>query len=74
MEKKEALQIIFQCADLYRKNLCDQMLLIISANNSINKIFATEILFERTNYMHLSRINITKILIALVERRALLLC
>ncbi len=57
MEKKEALGIIFKCADLYQNNLCDQMLLIISANNSMSKTFATEILFERTNFMHLTGIK-----------------
>lgn len=57
MDKKEALRIIFQCADLYQKNLCDQMLLIISANNSMNKTSATEILFERTNFMHLTGVK-----------------
>lgn len=57
MEKKEALRIIFQCADLYQENLCDRMLLIISANNSMNKTFATEILFERTNFMHLTGVK-----------------
>lgn len=57
MEKKEALRIIFQCADLYQKNLCDQMLLIVSTNNSMNKTFATEILFERTNFMHLTGVK-----------------
>lgn len=57
MEKKEALRIIFQCADLYQEHLCDRALLIISANNSMNKTFATEVLFERTNYMHLTGVK-----------------
>lgn len=57
MDKKEALRIIYQCAELYQKNLCDQMLLIISATSSMNKTFATEILFERTNFMHLTGVK-----------------
>ena len=57
MEKKDALRMIFQCADLYQKNLCDQMILVISVNNSMNKTFATEILFERTNFMHLTGVK-----------------
>lgn len=57
MEKKEVLRIIFQCADLYQENLCNRMLLIISANNSMNNTFATEILFERTNFMHLTGVK-----------------
>lgn len=57
MEKKEALKIILQSADLYHNNLCDQMLLIISANNSMNKTFAAEVLFEKTNFMHLTGIK-----------------
>lgn len=57
MEKKEALHIIFQCASLYQKNLCDRTLLIISADNSMNKTFATEISFEKTNFMHLTGVK-----------------
>lgn len=57
MDKKEALGIIFRCADLYEKNLCGRMLLIISANSSMNKTYATEIQFERTNFMHLTGVK-----------------
>ncbi len=54
MEKLDALKILFQCADQYHEKLCDNTLLIISANTSGNKTFATEILFERTNFLHLT--------------------
>lgn len=57
MDKREALGIIFRCADLYEQNLCNRMLLIISANSSMNKTFATEIQFDRTNFMHLTGVK-----------------
>lgn len=57
MDKKEALGIIFRCADLYERNLCNRMLLIISCNNSGNRIHATEIQFDRTNFMHLTGVK-----------------
>lgn len=57
MDKKEALGILFRCADLYEQNLRDRMLLIISSNNSKNKVFATEIQFDRTNFMHLTGVK-----------------
>lgn len=60
MEKLDALKILFQCADQYYEKLCDNTLLIISANNSGNKTFATEILFERTNFLHLTGVKFQK--------------
>lgn len=60
MEKHDALKILFQCADQYYEKLCDNTLLIISANNSGNKTFATEILFERTNFLHLTGVKFQK--------------
>ena len=60
MEKLDALKILFQCADQYHEKLCDNTLLIISANTSGNKTFATEILFERTNFLHLTGVKFQK--------------
>ena len=60
MEKHDALKILFQCADQYYEKLCDNTLLIISANTSGNKTFATEILFERTNFLHLTGVKFQK--------------
>lgn len=57
MNKTEALGIIFRCADLYEQNLCNRTLLIISSNNSGNRVIATEIQFDRTNFMHLTGIK-----------------
>ena len=60
MEKHDALKILFQCADQYYENLCDNTLLIISAIYSGKKTFATEILFERTNFLHLTGVKFQK--------------
>lgn len=60
MKKEEALKIILQSADLYQNNLCDQTLLIISADKSMKKTYAVEVLFEKTNFMHLTGIKFKK--------------
>ncbi len=57
MEKREALRILLQCADDYHDNLEGKNLLIISVNNSMNRTFAIEILFEKNNFMHLTGIK-----------------
>ena len=54
MEKEKALKLIFQSAELYNQNFCNQMLLIISANKSLNKTFSVEIQFDKTNFLHLT--------------------
>ena len=57
MEKEKALKLIFQSAELYNQNFCNQMLLIISANKSLNKTFSVEIQFDKTNFLHLTGVK-----------------
>lgn len=57
MEKKDALKKFFECAELYQKNLEDRKILLICANNSMNKVNAVEVLFARTNFMHLTGVK-----------------
>lgn len=57
MDKKDALRILFQCAQLYQNNLAGRNILLICANNSLNKIDAIEALFEATNFLHLTGVK-----------------
>ena len=60
MDKKEALKILFQCADQYQKNLENKNLLLMCANNSMNKIIAMETQFESKNFLHLTGVKFQK--------------
>ena len=57
MDKEKALKLIFQSAELYSQNFCNQMLLIISENKSLNKTFSVEIQFDKTNFLHLTGVK-----------------
>lgn len=57
MDKKDALKVLFQCAKLYQENLEGRNILLIGANNSLNKVEAMELLFEKTNFMHLTGVK-----------------
>lgn len=60
MDKREALKVLFQCADQYQKNLENKNLLLICANNSINKTIALETQFESKNFLHLTGVKFRK--------------
>ena len=57
MDKKDALKVLFQSAELYRDNLEGRNILLICASNSLKSISAIEVLFERTNFMHLTGVK-----------------
>lgn len=57
MNKKEALKILFQCAEQYHKNLEYNKLLLICANSSMNKIITMELQFEPKNFLHLTGVK-----------------
>lgn len=57
MDKKEALKILFQCAEQYHKNLEYNKLLLICANSSMNKIITMELQFEPKNFLHLTGVK-----------------
>lgn len=59
MDKKKALAVIFQAADLYEQNLLDRMLLILSKVGKTGRYNLDEVLFEAGNFLHLTgcRIN-----------------
>lgn len=57
MDKSEALKILFRCAEQYKKNLDNRNLLLICANNSMNKIIAVETQFEPKNFLHLTGVK-----------------
>ena len=57
MNKREALKILFQCADQYHKNFENRNLLLICANSSMNKVIAVEMQFESKNFLHLTGVK-----------------
>lgn len=57
MDKKDALRVLFQCAELYQQNLEGQNVLLICASNSLNRVDSVELQFERTSFMHLTGVK-----------------
>ena len=57
MDKKEALKILFLCADQYQNNLVNKNLLLMCANSSMNKVVAVEMQFETKNFLHLTGVK-----------------
>lgn len=57
MQKKEALNRIFESALYYENNYVDKKLLLICGNNGATRITALEAVFRRSNFMHLTGVK-----------------
>ncbi len=53
ISKKEALSIVFRCADQYKQELLNHSLLLICAARS-GKTYALELTFDTSNFQHLT--------------------
>lgn len=58
MTKKEALSIVFACADAYQENLVDRMLLLVTTDKQ-KRVLCTEVSFDASNYLHLTGFKLT---------------
>lgn len=60
MENKEILKELFRCAELYHENLEGRSILLISSNNSLNRISTVEAAFGPSNFLHLTGVKFEK--------------
>lgn len=58
MTKKEALSIVFACADAYQENLVDRTLLFVTTDKH-KRVRCTEVSFDASNYLHLTGFKLT---------------
>lgn len=56
--KREAMQILFKCAQIYNENLLNKNLLIVTSCK--NKIDFLEIKFPKSAYLHLTGVELNK--------------
>lgn len=59
MTKKEALAVVFSCAQLYKENLVDKTLLFVTTDKH-KKIHCLEVTFDISNFLHMTGFKVNK--------------